>query len=315
MILSVIIPIYNSSRYLYKCLKSLASIELSDVEFILVDDGSNDDSCDICKQFCDRDERFSYYYKCNGGVSSARNYGLNISKGKYILFLDSDDYINCNILSAVSYCEKYNIKFLVLRRYYITRDCDEFEYNLYDKKIFEQQDQSLYKVLNVPLLLDIKIFVSGSAEILFRNDIVNDTRMDETLTLLEDVDFFLKILYKEKLKVYLYNCIITFINDEVIGSLTKKKVQLNSLHLGSIDSNPYLLENDKIRGKIFWFEAYFHCKKICYADRIKYFFKYKRKMLHNIYMCKYLIGCLFLLLTNIDINKIRIYMLKTIKQL
>ena len=161
MILSVIIPIYNSSKYLYKCLTSLASIELSDIEFIIVDDGSNDDSCDICKQFCDSDERFSYYYKCNGGVSSARNYGLNISKGKYILFLDSDDYINCNILSAISRCEKYNIKFLVLRRYYITRDCDEFEYNLYDKKIFEQQDQSLYKVLDVPLLFNKKIVIAG----------------------------------------------------------------------------------------------------------------------------------------------------------
>lgn len=313
MILSVIVPIYNSSKYLYDCLLSLASLELKDAEFILIDDGSKDNSSNICKQFLNKDKRFAYYYKCNGGVSSARNYGLNISKGKYILFLDSDDYINCNILSAISSCEKYGIEFLILRRYYITRDCNEFNYNLCDKDIFEPKDNYLFKVLNVPLLLNEKIFVSGSAEILFRNNIVKDTRMDETLTLLEDIDFFLKILYREKNEVYFYDRIVTFINDEIIGSLTKKRVTLNSLVLGTIDNNPYLQENSQIRKKIFWFEAYFHCKKISYLDRIIYFFKYKREMLYNIYICKYLLGCIFLLLINLDINRIKIYVLKAIK--
>lgn len=313
MILSVIVPIYNSSKYIYKCLQSLMSITLSDVEFLLIDDGSIDNSASICRQFVEKDKRFFYYYKCNGGVATARNYGLDICKGKYILFLDSDDYINRNIINAISFCEKYGISFLILRRYYITRDCNEFEYNLDNKLIFENKEKFLYKVRNLSMLLNIKIFVSGSAEILFRRDLTKDIRMDETLNLLEDVDFFLKILYKGDIDVYFYNKTVTFINDEVCGSLTKKKAKQCDLHLGTINKNPYLLNNDKFRRKILWFEAYFHSKKMNFLDRVLYFIKYRRMLFANIYICKYLCGCLFLLFMNMDINRIKIFCQKIFK--
>ena len=97
---SIVIPIYNSSRYLSKTLSSVSSQTFQDFECILINDGSTDDSETICLDFAEKDKRFVYILKCNKGVSSARNFGIIVSQGKYIAFLDSDDWW------APSYLEK-----------------------------------------------------------------------------------------------------------------------------------------------------------------------------------------------------------------
>ncbi len=91
---SVIVPVYNMEERLYRCLASLKEITCKDVEFLLINDGSTDNSEFICKKFVSEDERFIYKYKKNGGVSSARNLGFTFAKGKYISYVDSDDYID-----------------------------------------------------------------------------------------------------------------------------------------------------------------------------------------------------------------------------
>ncbi|MBO4893775.1 MAG: glycosyltransferase family 2 protein [Clostridia bacterium] len=90
---SVIIPVYNSEKYLEKCLGSIAAQTFTDFEAIMVDDGSTDGSALVCKNFAENDHRFKYYYKENGGAASARNYGIKQAAGDYIAFIDSDDYI------------------------------------------------------------------------------------------------------------------------------------------------------------------------------------------------------------------------------
>lgn len=97
--ISVVIPIYNIEPYLERCLESLRTQRNQDFEVIMVDDGSSDKSGDICKRFVATDKRFKYYYKKNGGVSSARNLGLRVSKGEWILFVDGDDYISDDYLT------------------------------------------------------------------------------------------------------------------------------------------------------------------------------------------------------------------------
>ena len=89
---SVIIPVYNTSKYLRKCLDSLSKQTLKNIEFILVDDGSTDDSGSICDEFTNRDTRFKVIHKKNGGSASARQSGLDISKGEYVIVCDSDDW-------------------------------------------------------------------------------------------------------------------------------------------------------------------------------------------------------------------------------
>lgn len=91
--ISVIVPVYNTEVYLDKCLESLMNQTIINIEFIVVDDGSTDMSSTIIKKYCDMDERFRYYYKENGGLSSARNFGITKATGEYIGFIDSDDWI------------------------------------------------------------------------------------------------------------------------------------------------------------------------------------------------------------------------------
>lgn len=93
MEVSIIIPIYNSERFIGECLQSILHQSFQDFELILVDDGSTDSSYSICKSYKDSDSRIHLVSKKNEGVSSARNCGLRYAKGKYIVFIDSDDYI------------------------------------------------------------------------------------------------------------------------------------------------------------------------------------------------------------------------------
>lgn len=91
--ISIIVPIYNVERYLHKCVDSILNQTFSDIEIILVDDGSVDNSGAICDEYELQDSRVRVIHKENGGLSSARNTGLDIARGKYIGFVDSDDYI------------------------------------------------------------------------------------------------------------------------------------------------------------------------------------------------------------------------------
>ena len=96
-LISVIIPVYNAEKYLEECIKSLLSQSLNNCEFIFVNDGSNDNSSNIIKDYIKRDKRIVLINQCNKGVSEARNTGLLKANGKYVGFVDSDDYIDSDM--------------------------------------------------------------------------------------------------------------------------------------------------------------------------------------------------------------------------
>lgn len=91
--ISVIVPVYNMEKYLEKCVRSILDQDYKDIELILVDDGSKDSSPAMCDEFAKQDERIKVIHKENGGQGSARNMGLDIAKGDYISFIDSDDWV------------------------------------------------------------------------------------------------------------------------------------------------------------------------------------------------------------------------------
>ena len=91
--ISVIIPVYNAAQYLEKCLDSVLAQTFTDFELLLIDDGSKDSSGEICDRYAESDSRIRVFHKPNGGVSSARNLGLDNAKGEWIAFCDSDDYV------------------------------------------------------------------------------------------------------------------------------------------------------------------------------------------------------------------------------
>ena len=99
--LSIIVPVYNVEKYLHRCLDSVLSQSFRDYELILVDDGSSDQSGKICDEYAARDERIRVFHKPNGGVSSARNVGLEHAKGEWIYFVDADDEVLTEGLQAL----------------------------------------------------------------------------------------------------------------------------------------------------------------------------------------------------------------------
>ena len=99
--LSIILPIYNVEKYLDRCMKSILKQSFKDYEIILVDDGSTDSSPILCDKYGKQLNKVKVLHKSNGGLSSARNAGLELAKGKYIFWLDSDDYISKEALSSI----------------------------------------------------------------------------------------------------------------------------------------------------------------------------------------------------------------------
>lgn len=100
-LVSIIVPIYNVEKYLNECIKSLVSQTYPNVEIILVDDGSSDRSSKICDEWGLRDSRIKVIHKTNGGLSDARNAGLEIAEGRYLMFVDSDDFVDSSIVSEL----------------------------------------------------------------------------------------------------------------------------------------------------------------------------------------------------------------------
>ena len=90
---SIIIPVYNAGAYLERSLKSICEQSFSNLEIILVDDGSTDDSPGLCDEWALKDYRIRVYHQKNGGVSVARNMGLTLASGEYVMFVDADDWI------------------------------------------------------------------------------------------------------------------------------------------------------------------------------------------------------------------------------
>lgn len=98
--ISVIVPVYNVEKYIDRCIKSILDQTYTDFELILVDDGSADKSGAICDSYAQKDGRIKVIHKENGGVSSARNVGICIAQGKYLTFIDSDDYVDSQFLEV-----------------------------------------------------------------------------------------------------------------------------------------------------------------------------------------------------------------------
>ena len=101
ILVSIIVPVYNVEKYLERCLDSLINQTLKDIEIILVDDGSTDDSGNICDKYAKKDKRIKVIHKENGGLSDARNIGLSIANGRYLQFVDSDDFIHKQMIEIL----------------------------------------------------------------------------------------------------------------------------------------------------------------------------------------------------------------------
>lgn len=128
-LVSVIIPVYNVSKYLNKCLESVINQTYNNLEIIIVDDGSTDSSGDICDSFAARDNRITVLHQPNHGVSNARNNGINIATGTYACIIDSDDYLDLNYVETlVMYAQRDNLDLVACGVYVAEKEDGTYEY-------------------------------------------------------------------------------------------------------------------------------------------------------------------------------------------
>lgn len=184
---SVIVPVYNAGDYLANCLKCIAVQDYQDFEVILVDDGSTDGSGLICENFANGDDRFVVFQKSNGGVSSARNLGIEKAKGEWVYFLDADDWIEpAYIRQFVNGTRGSDID-LVIQSYDI-----EDEGGVHSPRFPDKEIKKAYQV--VELLERIKYTHCGWLwHRLFKREIIEreEVKFREDITLGEDEIFFL----------------------------------------------------------------------------------------------------------------------------
>lgn len=176
---SVIVPVYNVSQYLRRCIDSVLSQSYGDFELLLVDDGSSDDSGVICDEYAEKDGRIKVFHKENGGVSSARNKGIDEARGNYVVFVDSDDYILSDRLSQILKLSDNNPDIIV--EYYATPAEHKYKYKLIDIQDFD-------------IIRNVGVIWTSA----FRNKVLkeNNIHFDETIWHGEDSLFVLDFFYR-----------------------------------------------------------------------------------------------------------------------
>ena len=130
-LVSVIVPVYNAQDTIKKCISSLINQQYTNIEILLVDDGSTDNSLFICQQLQLKDSRIRIIEKLNGGVSSARNMGIEHAEGVWILFVDSDDWIDDDLIENYDhFLNEYSADVIIggLKGYEIKKDINFQKY-------------------------------------------------------------------------------------------------------------------------------------------------------------------------------------------
>lgn len=113
-VISIIIPVYNCEKYIKKCLESILKQDYKKLEVILVDDGSTDTSGEICESYASKDKRICVLHQSNQGQAIARNHALDVATGDWVVFVDSDDYMEKNMISCMLECAQRNNASLVI---------------------------------------------------------------------------------------------------------------------------------------------------------------------------------------------------------
>lgn len=141
MLFSVVVPIYNVEPYIRQCLDSIAKQDFTDFEVILVDDGSPDKCPDICDEFAANDSRFKVIHKENGGLVSARKAGVQSASGDYVIYVDSDDWINQGYFAkAAEIISEYKPDVITFDLNYVSENDEALSSEPYDKGFYEKKD-------------------------------------------------------------------------------------------------------------------------------------------------------------------------------
>ncbi|HBO03266.1 MAG TPA: hypothetical protein DD432_01470 [Eubacterium sp.] len=225
-LLSIIIPVYNSEAFLTLCLQTIYNQNYHNWECILVDDESQDGSPEICKMWREKDSRFKYYRKKNGGVAEARNYGIDHSKGDYISFVDNDDLLHPMMYEClIDNLEKYNSEV----------SCCGYKKDFSSYEDVEKNMSSFSLEKNVVILdnredIYYSIVKGNGIEGLvwnkvYRRDAIGNIKFDNNIALVDDADFSIRLFKNVNRVCYTEDVFYHWMqhnnNQTTIGAYTK----------------------------------------------------------------------------------------------
>lgn len=198
--ISVIISVYNVEKYLHVCINSILKQSYQDFEIICIDDASTDSSTKILEYFAEKDSRIKIIKnKLNMGPGQSRNKGIEVAKGKYILFLDSDDWYSPNALELLfNEAEKNNLDIVIAKAIVYYDDKKRFDiermYNIISMenfygKVFNYKDIDASQLLRIPVAVWSKLYLKS-----FLNE--NNIRFPKENLIQEDNPFLIKVLLK-----------------------------------------------------------------------------------------------------------------------
>lgn len=254
MRLSVVVPVYNVESYLRKCIDSLLNQDLTEDEYeiILVDDGSTDRGGAICDEYASRHPYVFALHQPNGGLSAARNTGIDVARGNYVMFVDSDDYLAPNVLKAlVDKVEAEDLDALRFNYLNVNERYEEFEPNKVSKPFMDYRDE----ICDGPTFLVERLgFGCYAWQFLVRRELLNGCRFSIGI-FFEDTDWTPRMLLKASRVTSTDQIVYNYLQRQ--GSITqsvdeKKKRKAIDDKLFLIDTMKMLMgsANDKR-----WFEG------------------------------------------------------------
>lgn len=221
MAVSIIIPAYNSEKFIRRCLDSVVNQIYKNIEIIVVDDASTDNTEKIIKEYAEKDNRIRPFYSSeNKGVSFSRNIGLKASTGEYIMFVDSDDELTKDaIRRMVDIANKYNSDYV--DSYQIIKYAKNNKEYMFTEFKLPKKHLVLGSIENNPKIINMYMYIKGK---LIKKNLINDLLFDESLKIYEDLVFEQTIKSKVRNYVMINKPIYVYYEreDSLVNSLGKK---------------------------------------------------------------------------------------------
>lgn len=252
---TVIVPIYNSERVLDRCIRSILSQTFHNIELILVDDGSTDNSLEICEKYKRIDERVIVITQNNRGVSSARNAGIRVCSGKYLTFVDSDDALqNDAIEKVVGYIKKYNTDVVIYGWKVINEKTSSVQKFMMEEEIINDNSYVIQRILQ-----NYSDYGGGypwnklwRVETVRKNKVIPEFDID--LFYFEDLEWVIKMMCCIKKMVIYPECLYQYyiMENSITHSDSKKEQKELSYHKAINKTINCLSETEKLQT---WFKT------------------------------------------------------------
>lgn len=252
-LISIIVPIYNVEKYLRQCLDSVLNQTYQNFECLLINDGSPDNSAGICKEYVDKDARFHYFEKENGGLASARNLGIKYSKGKYITFIDSDDWVDLDYLEVLhSKIKEYNTDFVISSYKKFDMDEDCFYLHIWDQDYYEKIWTSQELLSQLPNLENYDGSYTVSWGKLFKRSLFDEILFNEQRKFGEDFECSFKLYLSMTSCLYIHKALYNYRlhSESMLGQVVTERQLMDDIEIRvgrlpylivrGIDSSPYI---------------------------------------------------------------------------